>query len=515
MQLKHLTRLILTALFAAWCFDQLFWRKTPGVSFFIMVLVCLAAGLFLTRSERLKPPRSSMLLLLPILLFAFLSFQRQEPFTQAVDVLLSILCLILLCLTWLGGRWWKYDLGDFLTNGLHFLFESLFSPIPVIADQRRKQAVAETGVARQPLASRLRPFLSILLGLLLALPVVTILAVLLANADLVFNAQLTAFFQYLRVEKLAEYLYRLSYIIILAYIFAGVLLYALLSSSKERVASTGPLRLRPFLGWLEAVTVLACVDLLFIFFVTIQFRYFFGGQANISLEGFTYSAYARRGFGELLAVAFLSLLLFLVLSWVTRRQAGRSRRIFSLLGILLVGLVAVILVSAFQRLLLYEAAYGFTRLRAYTHIFMIWLGILLLATALLEGIDRLRYFALAGFLACLGFGLTLNLVNVDAFIVRQNLARAIQAHELDAIYLASLSDDAVPALFESLHSGQPGKPAPFPAKVVGSVLACQSNRDAFTAHRPWQSFHLARYRAEQLFRQYQAELQDYPPGACP
>ena len=129
------------------------------------------------------------------------------------------------------------------------------------------------------------------------------LAVLLANADAVFDQQLQAIFQYLRLEKLAEYLYRLSYILILAYIFTGVLLYALLSSAKEKVSTGGAPRLRPFLGWLEAVTVLACVDLLFIFFVAIQFRYFFGGQTNISFEGFTYSAYARRGFGELLAVA--------------------------------------------------------------------------------------------------------------------------------------------------------------------------------------------------------------------
>ena len=328
MLLKHLTRLILTALFIAWCFDQLFWRKTPGVSFFIMILLWLAAGLFLTRSERLKPPRSSYILLLPILLFAFLSFQRQEPFTQAVDILLAMLCLVLLCLTWLGGRWWQYDLGDYITNGVRFLFDSLFSAIPLIAAQGARR-LKPRPVTRTPLASRLRPFFSVALGLLLALPVVTIMAVLLANADAVFDQQLQALFQYLRLEKLAEYLYRLSYILILAYIFTGVLLYALLSSAKEKVSTNGAPRLRPFLGWLEAVTILACVDLLFIFFVAIQFRYFFGGQANISFEGFTYSAYARRGFGELLAVAFLSLLLFLVLSWVTRRQAGRPRRLFS------------------------------------------------------------------------------------------------------------------------------------------------------------------------------------------
>ena len=65
-----------------------------------------------------------------------------------------MLCLVLLCLTWLGGRWWQYDLGDYLTNGVRFLFDSLFSAIPLIAAQRRQAAQTQTSVARTPLASR-------------------------------------------------------------------------------------------------------------------------------------------------------------------------------------------------------------------------------------------------------------------------------------------------------------------------------------------------------------------------
>ena len=117
--------------------------------------------------------------------------------------------------------------------------------------------------------------------------------------------------------------------------------------------------------------------------------------------------------------------------------------------------------------------------------------LLLLATALLEGLDRLRYFALALFLVCLGFGLTLNIVNVDALIVRQNLTRALQQHELDAAYLASLSDDAIPVLFESLRAG---KLPPFPANVVRRVLACQSSQRATEVTRPWQSSRPAQNR---------------------
>ncbi len=128
MRLKHFSRLILIALLIAWCFDQLFWRKTPGVSFFIMVLIWLAAGLYLTRSERLKPARSSFYLLLPVLFFAFMTFQRLEPFTQAVNIVLSLACLLLLSMTWMGGRWWQYDLSNYLEQWAALCFRLPVQP---------------------------------------------------------------------------------------------------------------------------------------------------------------------------------------------------------------------------------------------------------------------------------------------------------------------------------------------------------------------------------------------------
>ena len=54
-----------------------------------------------------------------------------------------------------------------------------------------------------------------------------------------------------------------------------------------------------FLGFTEAAVVLGAVVVLFALFVVIQFQYFFGGQTNIGVQGYTYSEYARRGFGEL------------------------------------------------------------------------------------------------------------------------------------------------------------------------------------------------------------------------
>ena len=134
-----------------------------------------------------------------------------------------------------------------------------------------------------------------------------------------------------------------------------------------------------------------------------------------------------KGFGELVTVAFFSLLLLLGLGAITRRENENQRRTFSGLGVGLLGLVIVMLIAAFQRLGLYEAAYGFSRLRTYTHVFMIWLGLLLVAVVILEVLRRERVIGLGMVLASLGFVISLSVLNVDAFIVKQNIQREIRS----------------------------------------------------------------------------------------
>jgi hypothetical protein len=515
-KLQYVTQLGLVALILAWIFDQLFWKKAPGISFPIFVLLCLAGGMYLTWREGLRPKLASLLIVPVVIVFAILTILRQEPFTVFVDYLLTLGAMLVLALTWLGGRWLAYSLSDYFVQPLRLVGVALAGPVEVGRGRGTGDGGRETENGGQGAGnggkktSATRHVPQILLGLLLALPVVVVLASLLASADPVFAERLRLALRFFDLQRLAEYFWRFILILILAYLLAGVFIYALLNSRQEKLIGLEKPWLSPFLGWLSAVIVLISVDLLFLFFVIIQFQYFFGGQANINLEGFTYAEYARRGFGELVAVALISLLLFLGLSMITRRHQGQPRKIFSLSGIALVGLVAVILVSAFQRLLLYEAVYGFTRLRTYTHIYMIWLGVLLLATVLLELAGRMRGFALAAVLVSVGFGLTLNLLNVDAFVVRQNVGHVFQGTELDTGYLIELSDDSVPALVESFQN----QALPQQERdSLGAVLACraaQAQAQADSRPRPWPMFQWPSEQARRIYTQLQPALAVYP-----
>src|SRR5205085_3576642 len=115
------------------------------------------------------------------------------------------------------------------------------------------------------------------------------------------------------------------------------------------------------IGIVEVGIVLALLDLLFLAFVAVQFRYLFGGRALVeSRTHLTYAAYARHGFFELVVVAALVLPLLLLADWALRRERRRDHAVFTALAATLVLLLFAVVASALERLRLYEQAYGLT-----------------------------------------------------------------------------------------------------------------------------------------------------------
>ena len=484
-------RLWTTTILLGIAFDILFWKKIPGISFAIFVTLVLVSGVRVLREDGFRPHARTFGLLLPIGFFAVMTFIRAEPLTTFLNYLLTLVFMGFFALSYLGGRWLDYSISDYIAGYVRLGLVSMIGrPLSFIIETRKQRDQAEG--ESEP--SRVAP---ILRGLLIALPIVAIFASLLSSADLVFAQQMDAFIELFRLEKLPEYIFRGFYILVIAYALVGALLYAALKSRDETLIGEEKPFIAPFLGFTESSIVLGSVLLLFAAFVLVQFQYFFGGQANINIEGYTYAEYARRGFGELVAVAFFSLLLFLGLSAITRR-ADKQQKTFSAMGVTLVLFVLVMLVSALKRLALYEAAYGFSRMRAYPHVFMLWLGALLIAVVVLEFLGKRRLFAPAMAFAIIGFAASLNLMNVDAFIVRHNVERSLGGAKLDMAYLASLSDDAIPALAAQLDNKSASL---LTRESVAASLVCAWYQDEFryTETRSWQSFHLAQWKASQTY----------------
>jgi hypothetical protein len=180
------------------------------------------------------------------------------------------------------------------------------------------------------------------------------------------------------------------------------------------------------------------------------------------------------------------------------------------LGVALVLLLLVMLVSAYQRLNLYEAVYGFSRLRTYTHIFLVWIGLLLVATIILEILRKERMFTFALLIASFGFAVSLPILNVDAFIVNQNIRREVQeknAVDLDSQYFIELSDDAVPALVKALQT--PVLPDSVHEKVAAALACIRYERELGDRGDSWQSFHVSRLVADNALASVADEISQF------
>ena len=524
--LRRPTRVLLAALALGLCADYLFYGRLIGISAALFVALGFATLAGLSVAEERMPNRANIWVAAAALFFALCLAWRASATLTAFNLLAVVGLLALLAIGFRGAALAHQPLAQMLTQLVASLSDLAFQPGALAVHAARGSAMPAVWRYR----TRFRP---IGCGLLLALPVLLVFTALLMSADQVFASYIDQIFS-LDLPFDFEQLFSHAFFIgAIAWTCAGGLLVALFGDAHsafgrafgaltngliglvyidpqaahaEELPSEGdtrPLRAprqAPIaLGWVESLIVLATVDLLFGSFMAIQGAYFFGGLDTLARTGMTYSEYARRGFFELLAVACLSLGLLCALAIVTRRVEIRQRRAFVAACAVMIALVLGLLASAFQRMLLYEQAYGYTELRVYTHSFMIWLALVLALFLLALLREKPQLFTFGGFASALIYLAVLNIANPDAVIVRENIGRfsAPQAQasrtdeQVDAEYLTRLSADATPALVAALPQLDDAS-----RQMVMQALAQQYQQLATQQHENgWPSWHVGRATA--------------------
>ena len=177
-------------------------------------------------------------------------------------------------------------------------------------------------------------------------------------------------------------------------------------------------------------------------------------------------------------------------------------RVFRQLAGLLLGLLAVIMASALQRMRLYVSAYGLSTDRLYATAFMILLlGIFAwFAWTVLRG-QRQR-FVFGSLMQGLAVLAGLHLLNPDAFIIKTNLNRPAAERPFDAKYALTLGGDAVPALLDAI----PQLNSEDRCVVVYGLLARWDKADV-----DWRTWNWSRARARSLVRRQADALK----ASCP
>jgi hypothetical protein len=327
---------------------------------------------------------------------------------------------------------------------------------------------------------------AVLRGVLITAPVVVIFALLLASADPTFALWRDA------VENLLTswaFLPRVFFFIGMLAITLGAYGYAQREASQP-VPVPEPAESVKWLGATERLILLGSIATLFWVFLAVQLSYLFGNLPHVTGSGVTFADYARRGFAELTVVATASVILILV-SERFGKTDGREGLLRIATIALIVG-VLFLLVSAFNRVLLYEAAYGYTTARLYAQCYMIVVGASLIALMweIRGAIQPPRLFRAAGLVATVVF-VGLVYWNHHAWIAGRNIDRLATTGRLDVPYLTrDLSLNAVPTLTQRL----PSLPEPFRGELQRALVARYTGRSRMF-NREWYEWNLRTIQA--------------------
>ncbi|MGB4595163.1 MAG: DUF4173 domain-containing protein [Anaerolineaceae bacterium] len=506
-QLNHPWLILAVIALVALITDRIFIGQDIGLQWVIFVALVLLAIAVSVRIERLDVPKRSYWLFLPIAALTLLNLFRTESFTTIALIGTTIVSFVWLATSFLNGQWASYRLREHISQTFKLAMDAISGlPIMLIEHLRLSNAVKKSESVSK---TSTKTTWAVLRGVLISLPILGVFGALLASADAVFSGNLKNLFAWVGDFRLGRFFGEAIVVCFITYILFGLFSFGLTKTRQSPVTEPDQASVKTFLGMTEASIVLGSVNILFLAFLVVQFRYFFAGQVNISESGLTYSEYAVKGFQELIMVACVALGLHWLLAGVTRRKNSKQKTIFSVLVTLVIVQVGIILFSAFQRLSLYEAAYGFTQSRLVAHVFMIFVGLMLIAALWMQWRDAFKHQALVLLSLFIVFALTLGLINVDRTVAGLNLAKAVSNSKLDASFLANqMSADALPLMFE-YYDGQSLPPEVH--EKLGKALACKANfvDQARIKSEPWFSVSLPDRAAAKLFEEHSTALSAY------
>jgi hypothetical protein len=458
--------------------DVLFHGQALGLNVGLWAVAFVAALTALIRLGRVPLHQGRRLMVAPVLVFAACFAWHDSPLLTAVNLVALAAAVTLGALRRGGPRIHLAGLAEYAGGLVAGGCAAIGGALPLLAVDIRWSEL-RSGVRPSRMAAVGR-------GVAIGAPLVLLFGGLFVAADAVFKGLVTGVLP--RVSTVPTHV---ALILVWSWLAAG-LLRDILAVREERrfvqAAAVTSRRSSLALGPIELTVVLGALDLLFLAFVLVQFRYLFGGKGLVEARThLTYAQYARQGFFELVAVAALVLPLLLLADWAFRRERANQDRLFRALAGLLLALLGVVMASALQRMRLYQSQYGLTELRVYATGLILWLAVVFVwfGATVLHGHRRL--FAVGALVSGFAASAALNVLNPDALIARTNLSRP----QVDVAYLASLSDDAVPTLVGRLPALEPG----LRRQLAAALLARER-----PAH-DWRSWNLSRRRAERALGQ--------------
>jgi len=495
------------SIFIGVIFTYLFCWKDVGIShliFYIFFCIMAIVPVFIFEKEKIKSRISPVIILLPVILaISSVFLYRLEPNWLIIAFLtLPVLYGIVLSGTFIKSSVANFNIFSFLMIPI-LMFAAWFGDI--VGFLRNARFSVLKSEKWRSITNR------VLKGFIISLPFLFILGLLLTSADQVFNKKLAEFFDYIfggifkDREAFAEFIGKLAVGCIVS-IYTMVFYFSLWNPDSFLATLLG--RLKNFdmkevskkWDFLSSSVFMFSLNILFVAFVLVQFKYLFGGESNILTvdKGWSYAEYARKGFAELVVVAILSYLIMLVLNLKVLTKNVVQTVVYRANFLLLAVSILIVNYSAFARIVLYEQTYGFTITRIFVNLVLAFIAVMYLLLIVSNFVSKPLKFtnAVIVTLACLGYVIWI-MTPHDFVVAKLNYLRYKDSGNVDLNYMMSQSDEAIPVLLEIVEDE---KTSEVMRNLVMSELQIRWEDELKNSSADWQSFNFSRERNNELLK---------------
>ena len=251
----------------------------------------------------------------------------------------------------------------------------------------------------------------VVLGLALAIPVLIIVVPLLVSSDMAFESLIS--------QINGKTVFEIVTVILLGFLLLIMLfgqLFTLKNEPKTQDSKSEFEGVDPVI----IISFLSVISLVYLLYLLSQLAYFFDGFMGVLPLQFTAAEYARRGFFEICIITGINLSLVTLSSALCKKNEKGMPLAFKIICSFLSFFSLLLDATAIAKMVMYVKRFGFTRLRLFTSVFMVFLAVLFVVAIFKLYIKNLKYMKTV-FIVATVFVLALTFFNVDGFISNYNV----------------------------------------------------------------------------------------------
>lgn len=286
----------------------------------------------------------------------------------------------------------------------------------------------------------------IALGLLIAIPLLAVILPLLIESDIAFSSLISKLFEDVSTV--------IGSLVLSALIFPFIFIYLFTErkcgTENKKVFTSKQGSISPA----TLNTVLCCVCAAYIIYLISQLAYISDAFAFILPDNFTKAQFARSGFFEMSAIAFINVLIIGIVGNLVKHNEKGNLCAFSKILLVFINVFSQFyIITAFIKMAQYISAFGLTRLRVLTSVFMIMLFVIFTVILLSLFVKKIPYGKAIIIIAAFTL-LSVSICDINKLIAEHNYERYVaDGKELDLNEYSELGAAGYWQLYEVIKSG--------------------------------------------------------------